>query len=291
MSLNRKSFTYADPHQSLPTRLFIQAVESLTGKGKLWSVYREYQKEPKKDGEFFWAAALRKLNISAEYDVSKLENIPKEGGLLVLANHPFGIADGLVLCDLVSRQRPDHKILINSVLRHAEEAKPLMLPIDFSGTREAIETNLQSRKDARQWLKDGHCLIVFPAGGVSDIGVWGNKVAWDRAWQPFVGSLIKQTKPTILPVYIEGQNSTLFQWASVTAMFLRLALFLRETVLRMNGTVKLHFGKTIAYEALPEGAERDELCDYLYAELYALGGHEDAQPFLPPFRTEFKVYS
>ncbi len=271
-------------------RAIVRTIEAVTGKGKLWQVYREYQDEPSSD-EFFWGAAVRKLRLDLDYDQEKLDAIPEGGPLIVVANHPFGIIDGVALCDLISRKRPDHKILINSVLRHVDEAAQYMLPIDFSGTREAIETNLQSRKDARQWLKDGHCLIIFPAGGVADIGKWGNLHAWDRAWQPFFGSLLMQAKPTILPVFIEGQNSMLFQWASVFSMVLRLSLFFRETAARIGGQVRLRFGDPLPYASLPEYSSRDALCDALYERVYALGGVEGAKPQLPPFRTEFKVTS
>ena len=95
------------------------------------------------------------------------ESIPKTGPLVVVANHPYGVLDGIAICWLVAQVRKDFKILINNVLCRAPEMAAHTLPVDFDATPEALQTNLTSRKQARQTLDAGGVVIVFPAGAIS----------------------------------------------------------------------------------------------------------------------------
>ncbi len=118
-------------------------------------------------GETFFDAAIRRLELKIVCNEEALTRWPKTGPLVVVANHPFGVLDGLIVCHLVSKVRGDFRVLTNSVLYRAEEIRSFLLPVDFADTQDALQTNLRTRAEAKLHLSKGGCLVVFPAGGVS----------------------------------------------------------------------------------------------------------------------------
>lgn len=270
LELDYRTFSYAVRSDPFFKRFLIRSIEKLTGQLKIWRLYREYQSESKVGDETFWQAACRKLEISLSYDRDKLQDIPKTGPLVAVANHPYGVLDGLILCHLMSQIRPDFKVLTNSVLTRSPEVKDNLLPIDFAGTPEALQTNLYSRKKARETLRDGGAIAVFPAGGVSSIPSWSDKIAQDAPWQPFIGQLIRQSEATVVPIYFEGQNSRLFQMASLMSQTLRLSLFFKELSDQIGSQISLEIGEPIAFENLPTFVDQADLMEKLRYITYAL---------------------
>lgn len=284
--LDKKSFTYSSPEYPFFQRALIKTIESVTGQIKIWRLYKEYQAEYLRTDETFWEAAIRKLELTLTYDRERLQAVPKKGAVVIVANHPYGVLDGVIINQMISKVRKDYKVLTNSVLCKADEAKANLLEIDFSGTKEALETNLQTRKKAREILKEGGCIVVFPAGGVSTIPTWKDKVAQDTEWQPFIGRLIQESRATVVPFFFEGQNSRLFQLASLVSPTLRLSLFFKEVADKVGGTIGICIGKPILFEALASYKDRAELCHYLRTETYKLGGMNTLQPPKKAYRLE-----
>ncbi len=283
--VDKKSFTYASDDHNFFQRLFIRLIEHLTGKWKIWRLYNEYQLENRRAGETFWDAAVRKLDLSVQYDRKKLDEIPKSGALVVVANHPYGVLDGLILNMLMSKVRTDYKVLTNSVLCQAEETKDYLLEVDFSGTEAALEKNLETRKAARELLKNGGAIAVFPAGGVSTISSWKDKVAQDTQWQTFVAALVQSSQATVVPVFFEGQNSRLFQWASLCSQTLRLALIFKEVADKIGWTIGVRIGTPVPFLKLEHLKDRSELCHYLRTMTYKLGG----MATLPAPKAAFRI--
>lgn len=272
--LDYRSFSYATDQDPFFKRLIIRSIEKLTGQIRIWRLYNEYKNEKRSDNENFWDAACRKLDLDLEYNSEKLNQMPTSGPLVVVANHPYGVLDGLILCRLMAMVRPDFKVLTNSVLTRSPEVKDNLLPVDFSGTKEALEINLASRKAARETLQNGGAVAVFPAGGVSNITKLGEKDAQDAPWQPFVGQLVKQNKSTVLPLYFHGQNSRIFQLASLTSQTLRLSLFFRELACRIGTTVRIEIGDPISYAELEKFETPAELVVHLRHKTYELGKNQ-----------------
>ncbi len=286
--LDSKSFTYSTPHQTLVQQLVIKTIEKLTGQIKIWSLYREYTQEDPALHENFWDAAVKKLDINVNYAKDKLDAIPKTGSLVVVANHPYGVLDGLVITQLMKRVRPDFKVLTNSVLCKAPEAADDLLAIDFSETPEALAINLDTRKKAREILKNGGCIVVFPAGGVSTIPTWKDKVAQDTAWQPFIGRLIQEGKSSVVPFFFEGQNSRLFQLVSLFSPTLRLAMFLKEVADRIGSRLGVEIGDVIPFSDLEGLKDKDALVQHLRERTYAVGGMTTLPPAKPAYKTNQK---
>lgn len=266
-------FTYAEPDDPPMRYAFIRAVELMSGQRRLKSIYMRHRRNLA-PGEDFWAAAMRHLKFDVQVNADGLKGIPAEGPLVIVANHPFGVVDGLVIGYLVSRVRKEYRILTNGVLTRATEIRDVLLPIDFRGgdkARDAQRINLQTRAEARRLLERGGCLVVFPGGTVSTaLSPFG--VATDPEWKPFTARLIQETKATVVPVFFSGQNSRLFQWASHVSPALRLALLFREVNRRIGKSVKVHIGQPLDADQFAHIRDRRELAEFLRRQVYLLGG-------------------
>lgn len=148
-------FSYASKAQSWPRRGIIRAIELVSGQPKLKRIYQAYQ-ALNLPLDQFWHEVIPRLNLKLEvYGAGAEGGIPKTGPVVVVANHPYGVLDGMAICWLVSKARSDFKILINNVLCRAPEIAACALPVDFDETPEALQTNLASRRQALAVLQVG----------------------------------------------------------------------------------------------------------------------------------------
>lgn len=264
-----KNFSYAAPDDPRLKRLVIRVVETMTGQPYLKSLYDEHRLNPV-PGESFWSAAMRNLELKIAYNAEALARWPKTGPLVVVANHPFGVLDGLIISYLTSMVRNDFLVLTNSVLYQADEIRAHLLPIDFAETKEALNTNLKSRAAAKTHLLRGGVLVVFPAGGASTAPKLWSKRAVDPEWKNFAARLITSAKAPVVPVYFVGQNSRLFQIASHISMTLRLSLFFKEVYDKIGSELRVQIGDVIPYSEL-ENLDRTKLMEHLRRKTYELG--------------------
>ncbi len=255
-------FSYASEAHSLGRILAIRTVERLTGQPHLKKLYLDYQNEnlPVED---FWQEVINRLNLNLRIHAGELDNVPESGPLVVVANHPYGVLDGIVICWLVAQKRKDFKILINSVLCRAREMTDHVLPVDFDPTPQALDTNLKSRKQARKLLEDGGVVIVFPAGAISTTPKPFAKTAIDEPWAPLVGQLVRRTQSPVLPIHFGGQNSKLFQIASHFSATMRAALIFREVRRRIGTPFDMAIGELMPFEDLQPHLPPKKLAAYL----------------------------
>ncbi len=287
-------FTYAAPDDAAWRRAVIHGIEQLTGKPRLWRLYADYCSGPAA-GDFF-AEAVDRLSVGLSLDCRALARIPREGPLVVVANHPFGVVDGIVLGYLLSRVRRDFRIVVNSVLYRLPELQPFLLPVDFAGTREAQRVNLATRRQALADLAAGHAIAIFPGGTVSTAASPLGR-AVDPEWKPFVGRLVQESRATVVPVFFEGQNSRLFQLASHVSMTLRLSLLFREVVNKIGRELRLNIGAPLGFAQLAHFENRRVLTEHLRAVTYApctYGVPAEAMndflsPFEPPLGPVFRL--
>ena len=267
---DRLLFSYASPDDPRLRRVTIRTIERLTGQRQLKRIYLDNQRRPR-PGESFWEAAVRHLRLEVDYDPARLAAIPAAGPVVVVANHPFGVLDGLVIGYLIAKVRPDFKVLTHNALYRAPELQPHLLPIDFGATRSATATNLRSRASALAWLRDGGVLVAFPAGGVSTAGGPFAKAARDAPWKPFTARAIIETRASVLPVFFGGQNSRLFQIASHVSQTLREALLFHEVRNKLGAAVRVRIGEPLSYLSLAQLSDRHALIAHLRHLTYALG--------------------
>src|SRR5271169_2788806 len=279
--MDRYLFSYATASDPPIKRGLIRLVEKATGQPKLKRMYVHNQRFPRL-GETFWQAAVRSLELDVRYDADALASVPKTGPVVFVANHPYGVLDGIVMAWLASKVRSDFVVLTHIVLTRAPEAARFILPVDFSGTGEAERTNLASRAAARAQLAKGGAVVVFPAGAISTTpDKLGLKPAVDGRWQPFVSQLIQRSKATVVPIWFGGQNGRLFQVASHVSQTLRLSLIFHEVKARIGALLPVAIGSPIPFEILSHMKDRQAVADELRARTYAMAFRVTGKP-VPP---------
>jgi putative hemolysin len=247
-------FSYSSPDQPWLTRVVIQGAEIAGGRQRLKKLYRQYENGPQAYEDFF-DAAIRLLRLRIDFDLERLRRVPADGPVIFIANHPYGVLDGVILTWLARKVRPDVKVLAHSALCQAHGTGANLLPIDFSPTEQGRERTLQSRIEAMAHLKKGGAIGIFPGGGISTTIHPFKGPAVDLPWAPFTAKLIRQSRATVMPLFFDGQNSRLFQLASHISMTLRLSLIFHETAKRIGSTVSVRVGEPIPY------SDMDRICD------------------------------
>ncbi len=270
MKKNNIAFTFATAEVSRLGQLFIMIIELLTGKLKLKKLYDQYLLE-NRPPEFFWDDAIKKLQLTIKTNFQEGSYIPKEGKLIVIANHAFGVADGVSICSVISKVRQDYKMVTHKVLRQADAVKDKILPIDFNKTKEALITNINTRKEAETVLKNQGVIILFPSGRIATKkNLRKHKKADDGEWKQWVSKLILKTKSPVLPIYFDGQNSQWYHIANKLGLTFRYSLCMYELKRKIGDDIYMYFGSLISYENLAKIGDIKEITKYLRSVTYAL---------------------
>ena len=270
-------FSYSRPEQRWLNRTMIRAIERFSGQPYLERLYNNWAADPP-PGENIFAAAIRCLEIEIDTAPEAWARVPKEGPVLFVANHPFGVIDGLLMGHLATAVRPDTKIITHSLLCQAPEAREFLLPVDFGGTPQAAQTSAQTRRRSVEWLRNGHAVAVFPAGSVSTAQNPFRGPALDAAWHPFAAKLARLREVTVVPVCFHGQNSRLFQIASHVHYALRIALLFHETRARARTRIAVSAGAPITAAELAAFGSREDVVAELRRRTLSLKGPHAPRP-------------
>lgn len=238
-----QDISYATAARSAMGRTIIRALENATGRRALLRRAAGYG-DDLAAGRSFWQVMPERFGLDLRITHGSLANIPAHGPLVVIANHPFGILDGLMLGHVLDRARPNFRILANAVFARAKALDDVLLPISFDETRQATKANLNTRATALSYLADGGAIGVFPGGTVSTSAQPFSR-AMDPVWRNFTAKMIAKSGATVVPLYFEGQNSRLFQIASRLHSSLRLGLLIKEFYTRVDAPVSLRIGDPI----------------------------------------------
>jgi putative hemolysin len=267
--LTSHDLSYATASTPPIRRWLIRTIENMSGRRKALKVYYRWRAESA-GGPRMWRDALdmvgTRLELSGPADW--LARVP-DGPLIVIANHPFGIADGIGVLSIAESIGRPYRVLINAEFMRLPEIQPLSLPIDFNETKEALATNLKTRNEARRLLKEGVTLVIFPAGGVATAEKPFGK-AEELPWKLFTARLIQQSGATVLPVYFEGQNSPLFHFISRYSLSLRLSLLVLEFGRRMGSTVRATVGLPVPWTEIAASADGGSVTEELYVRVHRL---------------------
>lgn len=272
-------FSFANGEMGPLSNGLIRSVEKITGQPRIKQLYFDYISDDL-PAQNFWEDALARLDIAIDLRSETdqlIENvIPAQGRLLAIANHPYGVIDGLILCALMARVRQDYRIITHRVLRQAPAVMDKILPIDFDETPAALANNLQTRAAAHQHLKDGGAVIIFPAGAISLApNVVGKAI--DTDWKTFAAKLAMTPDTTTLPFFFDGRNSLLYQMARRISVTLGYSLMFREICKKIGQPITVHVRQPVQSDQLGAlGSRRaitQRLRDLTYGASYSTVHH------------------
>ena len=246
---DRKKLSYANTFTNPVQRNTIKTLELLTGKLRLLRKVRQFEKMGIPVGQPFWKQALDLLGINLLTKQSEISKIPNKGSLVITANHPHGLVDGMVLAELIGKVRTDYKILTRSLLTGVKQIDQFMIPVPFDHEENALKKSLEMRKSAMDHLENGGVVVIFPSGKVaSSETMFGDVVEGD--WNPFTAKLIQKSGANVVPIFFPGSNSRIYQIANQISATLRQGLLIYEVVHAMNKPQKPLVGSLIKQDEI-----------------------------------------
>ncbi|MEO0682449.1 MAG: lysophospholipid acyltransferase family protein, partial [Pseudomonadota bacterium] len=247
-----REISYAFSVKTRAAQLFVRGVENITGRPGLIARARDYEKEVAA-GRDFWEVMQSRYELHLDLPGRGLANIPERGPLVLIANHPWGILDGLVMGRILSavRGRGNFRIIAHQVFRKAEEINDIILPISFDGDRAGQRLNIETRKKALAFLAEGGAIGIFPGGTVSTSKKPFGPIL-DPAWRTFTAKMVSKSDAAVVPVFFDGTNSRTFQVASHLHYVLRMALLINEFKRQVGGNVRAVIGEPLDRDAIME---------------------------------------
>lgn len=246
-----RRLSYAGTFKNPIKAATIRSLEWLTAKPRLLFLIRRFERSGAPQGLEFWAKALDHMGISIETPADEIAHIPKTGPVVVVANHPSGLVDGMVMAAIIAQVRPDFKILARSLLTGISEVEDFMISVPFAHEETAREQSLKMRDATMAQLRAGGCIVLFPAGKVA-LSQSAFGPALEGEWNPFTHKIIKASGATIVPMFFSGQNSRWFMLANQLGDTWRQGLLLYEIKRVLNRPQSPVIGRPIAPAKLDE---------------------------------------
>ena len=257
--------TYAESWLPFHHRLLIHVVELLSARISLEKRYKNFiTLSNNKTGTHLWKHALSSMGIQTPR-LAALPKRKKSKGLIIAANHPFGVADGVFLSWFASTCDENFRVIAHGVLQREPTLADNILPIDFSNRKNAMRDNVVTRQTAIQILKNGGVIAIFPAGGVAWSRKKGLPVQEDD-WKPMLGRLINNSNCDVIITKFEGQNSKAFQLASRLHQTIKQSLYLYEIKKSLDKPMKFKILEYFKNQSLPKLNDK-ELSIYLQKKL------------------------
>jgi len=264
-----RDISYSYSAQTRGGRAVIRTMENLTGRMRLIKRARGYEREVAQ-GRDFWQVMVERYGLTLDVIGGSLDSIPREGPLVLIANHPYGILDGLMMGHILSQTRGDFRILAHQVFRKAEDLNRVILPISFEETKEALALNIRTRRTALEYLGQGGAIGIFPGGTVSTAAKPFAQ-PMDPGWRGFTARMVAKSRATVVPVYFDGHTSRLFQIASHLHYTLRMGLLIKEFGKRVDTSCRVVVGDPIGRDALDARAgDSKSLMAFLRHKTYEL---------------------
>ncbi len=285
-----RDITYASAAKGRGGRAMIRVLENATGRLRLIRKARGYDLAVAA-GQDFWEVIADRYGLRLDVVGGSLENIPRDGPLIVVSNHPYGILDGLMMGRILSARRDgEFRVLAHRIFQRALDLERVILPISFDETKAAAKLNLETRAEAVRYLKDGGAIGIFPGGTVSTSARPFSQ-PMDPGWRTFTAKMIAKSGATVVPVFFDGRNSRLFQLASHIHSTLRTGMFIREFKTRINKPVRIVVGAPIPAAQLVAFKKDPKGCmDFLRKATYELSPSPiDTNRLGHEFEAKYKV--
>lgn len=268
---DKRRLSYANTFPNPTKRMVIRTMEWTTGKLRLLQLIRKFEQQGVETGQGFWSHALSVMGITLETPADEIARIPATGPVIIVANHPHGLVDGMVLAELIGRVRTDYKILTRSLLTGIPEIEQFMIPVPFPHEDDAIQKSLNMRKATMAHLAAGGVVTLFPSGVVASSDTWWGP-AVERDWNPFTAKMILKSGATVVPIRFPGANSRAYQIADKVSATVRQGLLLHEVVHALNRSQRPHVGVPFDPNAIAEHASAPrELMAWMRDKTLALG--------------------
>jgi putative hemolysin len=263
----------------------LSLISNFSGIGKVNKLYESLLPY---HGLLFVEKLFEELDIDVDVDPRDLDKIPRAGGFIVVANHPFGAIDGMMLLKVFATVRQDFKVMANFLLQHVEPIKEYFLAVNPFESKEITFSNLSGLKKAREHLSDGHPLALFPAGEVSSFQIDMRTIA-DRQWQQPALKIIRNSGLPVVPVFFDGSNSRLFQLLGLVHPSLRTLRLPAEMMKKKGEKIRMRIGKPILPSETKSFQTLEQLGRFLRAKTYALGSSlEIRKDYFSRFRMQGK---
>jgi putative hemolysin len=231
---DRRSLSYASTFEDPFKANLIRVIELFTGKLTILRLIQKFERRGAPRGQPFWRACLDVMGIELTTPQAQLDRIPKEGAVVVVANHPHGMVDGMIFADLIGRVRPDYRILTRSLLTDIDEvAGTFMISVPFPHDPDAQRKGVEMRAAAMAHLKAGGVVALFPSGVVASSETWFGP-AIEAEWNVFTAKMIRRSGAAVVPLKFPGANSRWYQIANRVSPILRQGLLLHEIVYSLN---------------------------------------------------------
>jgi len=264
-----RDLSYASAVNSRSGRAVVRLMENTTGRIGLIKRAQGYEGDLARGANFFDVMVAR-YGLTLDVARGAMEAIPRSGPLIMIANHPYGILDGIMMGHLLLRTRGDFRIMANAVFSNAPKLEQHLLPISFDESKQALALNLATRRTALQYLGQGGAIGIFPGGTVST-GASPFARPMDPNWRSFTARMIAKSDAMVVPVYFDGHTSRMFQIASHLHTTLRLGLLIKEFRKRVDKPVRIAIGAPIGRDVLdPMAGDAKAMMDFLRKTTYEL---------------------
>lgn len=193
------------------------------------------------------------------------------GAFITVSNHPFGALDGIALINLVTRYRPEYKVMVNMILGKISAMGPNFIKVDQSASADPSKrkVSVNGIREALRQLKEGHPVGFFPAGAMSKTN-WKNFLV-DRPWQPSVLQIIARAKVPVIPIYFHGNNRLWFNFLGHACWPLRSLWLPRELFSKRNKEIHISIGQPVMPDEQAKfNGDPEALGRYLRERTYAL---------------------
>ena len=259
---HKNPFKLDDLGETLPPSVTksLPLLENLTGLGTLGALYDEL--EASHSEVDFASKALSKLNVAYHLHGEALETLPASGPAIVVANHPFGGIEGVIMAHLLKGYRDDVKILANGFLKRIPELRDLFIGVDPYAKADSVTRNRHPMREAVRWLLQGGMLVVFPAGDVSRFHPGKLRISDDK-WDASLPRLARMTSAPVIPIYFHGRNTLLFHGLGLIHPRVRTLLLARELLNKRNRCFAVTLGRRITLSQLQTYSDDNDAARYL----------------------------